>query len=67
MRKDYDLNKLKIKRRGLLPDLPAQETQDLQVNVLLDKEIVTWFEHESHHYQTLINQVLRDFIAHSAK
>ena len=66
MKTDYDLTQLKIKRRGALPNLVPESTeQSQQVNVLLDENIVNWFQSENPHYQTLINQVLQDYISQS--
>jgi len=67
MKKDYDLTQLKIKRRGILPNLvPESIEQPQQVNVLLDENIVTWFQSENPHYQVSINQVLQDYISQSS-
>jgi hypothetical protein len=50
MQKEYDLTKLKVKRRGLLADLPPQDETPTQVevNLVLDKEVVDFFKKLPH-------------------
>ena len=66
MRKDYDLTKLKVKRRGVMAGLSktASPTK-LRVTMLLDEDIVALFKtlaNEPHAlpYQTQINKALRE-------
>lgn len=45
MQKEYDLTNLKVKRRGLLTDLPPQDETPVQ--------LVRWIKrHETHHLTT---------------
>lgn len=69
MRKEYDIEKLKVKRRGILPALQAGETtgNKVRITIALDKEIIDYFKSEANHpdafpYQTQINQALRKLI-----
>ena len=69
MQKEYDLTQLKVKRRGLLTDLPPQDEAPAQVSVslLLDKEVVDFFQKAAEKpnalpYQMQINQMLRELI-----
>lgn len=70
MQKEYDLKKLKIKRRGLLPGLSKQaarpEHMKVRVTILLDQDVLAFFKDQSAQmgalpYQTQINQALRQF------
>ena len=66
MRKEYDLKKLNVKRRGLLPEL-QDETGKLAkvgITISLDHDIVEYFKQSAGGsgalpYQTQINQVSR--------
>ena len=69
MKKEYDLKKLKVKRRGILPALQAQKTttNKIRITIALDKEVIDYFKTEAKHpgafpYQTQINQALRKLI-----
>jgi len=69
MRKEYDIEKLKLKRRGILPELQGQTESKTKVRITisLDKEIVDYFKIQAKHpgalpYQTQINQALREVI-----
>lgn len=69
MQKEYDLTQLKVKRRGLLAGLPPQDEEPTQVavNLLLDKEVVDFFQKAAAQpnalpYQVQINQMLRELI-----
>ncbi len=69
MRKDYDLTQLKVKRRGMLADLPPENTGSAQVevNLLLDREVVDFFQQAAAQpnalpYQVQINRLLREII-----
>lgn len=69
MQKEYDLTQLKVKRRGLLADLPPQDeaTAQVSVSLLLDKEVVDFFQKAAAQpnalpYQVQINQMLRELI-----
>ncbi|MCP4408697.1 MAG: BrnA antitoxin family protein [Gammaproteobacteria bacterium] len=65
MRKEYDLNTLEIKRRGVLPGLEAsgERQPKVRITITLDKDIVDYFKAEAKKsgalpYQTQINQAL---------
>lgn len=69
MQKNYDLTQLKVKRRGLLADLPPKDNEPVQVavNLLLDKEVIDFFQQAAAQpnalpYQLQINQLLREII-----
>ncbi|KHD10751.1 hypothetical protein PN36_25380 [Candidatus Thiomargarita nelsonii] len=63
MREEYDLKKLKIKRRGILPDLQGQRPEDakLSITIALDEDVVDYFKAQANveSIQTRINQILR--------
>ena len=65
MRKEYDLKKLKAKRRGMLPGLKAGEPPaKVRITIALDDDVVEYFKTQSTRpgglpYQTQINQALR--------
>ena len=69
MQKEYDLTKLKVKRRGLLPNLPPQEEGELvAVNLLLDKKVLDFFQQAAAlpnalPYQAQINHALQEWLA----
>jgi len=68
MRKEYDFSKLKIKRRGLLPNLNKDTTKKIKVTLSLDIEVVEYFKHQAEQngkldYQQQINLALRSLIA----
>lgn len=65
MRKEYDIEKLKIKRKGIHPKLskPSLENSKVKVTISLDKSVVDFFKERSGEpgalpYQTQINQTL---------
>lgn len=69
MRKEYDLNKLKVKRRGVLPELQGEDAKQAKVRITisLDQDVVDYFKHAAEQpgalpYQTQINQTLRKAI-----
>lgn len=69
MRKEYDLKKQKVKRRGVIPALKAKDGHHAKVRITisLDKEVIDYFKSEAKHpgafpYQTQINQALRKLI-----
>ena len=69
MKNEYDLKKMKVKRRGILPALQAEKAagNKVRITISLDKEVVDYFKCESNHpgafpYQTQINQALRQLI-----
>jgi uncharacterized protein (DUF4415 family) len=69
MRKEYDIKKLKVKRRGILPELSDADDSPTKVRITisLDKDIVDYFKAEAKHpgalpYQTQINRALREMI-----
>ena len=46
MREEYDLKKLKVKRRGPLPELKDEKGKQAKVRITisLDQDIVTYFK-----------------------
>lgn len=65
MREEYDLSKLKVKRRGVLPSL--QEQTQVQITLSLDSDIIEYFKHQAEKnekltYQQHINLALRNLI-----
>ena len=72
MREEYNLKKLKVKRRGLLPELKDEKGKQakIKITISLDQDIVEYFKQSadgvgSLSYQTQINQVLRKAIEKS--
>ncbi|MBN2680643.1 hypothetical protein HHS34_006675 [Acidithiobacillus montserratensis] len=76
MRKEYDLEHLKTKRRGPLPGLsgipeaPEVNTEDdrVQVTLTLDRDITLFFEGQAQQsgketFTSAINHALRQYIA----
>jgi len=66
MRKEYELDKLKVKRRGPLPAFrdAAGRPMKVRITITLDQDLVEHFKTEaakpgSLPYQTQINQTLR--------
>ena len=66
MRKEYDLKKLKVKRRGMLPGLKTEgpAPAKVRITIALDDDVVEYFKAQSARpgalpYQTQINQALR--------
>ena len=59
MKKEYDLSKLKVKKRGAL----AQAETKVQKTIRLDLDVLSWLLKESERkgipYQTLINITLK--------
>lgn len=51
MKKEYDLKKLKVKRRGVLPALQAEEptSNKVRITISLDKDVVDYFKKEATH------------------
>lgn len=69
MRKEYDLKQLKVKRRGVIPQLKAEPSskKKLRITISLDEDIVSYFKREASEegalpYQTQINQALRGLL-----
>ena len=69
MKAEYNLKKLTVKRRGVLPALRAKKADHAKVRITisLDKDVVDHFKSESSirgalPYQTQINQALRQLI-----
>ena len=69
MKKAYDLNKLKVKRRGVLSALQAEEApaNKVRITISLDKDMIDYFKSEAKYpgafpYQTQINHALRQWI-----
>ena len=70
MRKEYDLDKLKVKRRGPLPGLDAssEKPAKVRITITLDQDVVEHFKAEAAKpgglpYQTQINQALRQALS----
>lgn len=69
MKKEYDIKNLKVKRRGILPELKGQsvDTVKIKITISLDNDVVEYFKSEANKpgafpYQTQINQALRSLI-----
>ena len=67
MRKAYNLKSLKVKRRGLLPELKGHHagSAKVRITISLDKDVVAHFKSQAKQrgtlpYQTQINQTLRE-------
>jgi uncharacterized protein (DUF4415 family) len=71
MRKEYDLTKLKVKRRGPLeglhgvPEAPAVESGQVQVTMMLDKDVTMFYEKKAMtppggSFTEVINRILRE-------
>ncbi len=63
MREEYEFDKLKVKRRGMLPTLDRKSSK-VRITIALDSDVVEHFKSEAAKpgalpYQTQINQVLR--------
>ena len=54
MREEYDLKKLKVKRRGLLPELKDEKEKPAKVmiTISLDQDIVNYFKHSANGVNT---------------
>ena len=65
MRKEYDLSKLKFKKK------PYAKKLKKQITIRLDSEIIDYFksigEENDISYQSLINLYLKDCVIHSKK
>jgi len=63
MREEYDLKKLKVKRRGILPELQGQSPNDakISITIALDEDIVDYFKSQKdvESIQIKINQIIR--------
>lgn len=72
MQTEYDLNALKVKRRGPLPSLQSSaDKAKIRVTIALDADIVSHFQSIATQpgglpYQTQINQALREVITQPA-
>lgn len=70
MKSEYNLRKLRVKRRGMLPSILKEKAIDqtkVRITISLDKDIIEHFKVESKMkgalpYQTQINQELRKLI-----
>ena len=69
MREEYNLKKMKVKRRGILPELEGQDIKQAKVRITisLDEDVVDYFKKAAEQpgalpYQTQINQTLRKAI-----
>jgi len=61
MKKEYDFNNAK---RGSIKPLPTGKTR---ITIRLDEDVIDWFRQQAveqggGNYQTMINQVLREFV-----
>jgi len=68
MREEYDLDKLTVKRRGVLSGLNQNEPVQVKVTLSLDAEVIEHFKREAEQhgqstYQQQINLALRHLIA----
>jgi uncharacterized protein (DUF4415 family) len=66
VKRRYDFGKGK---RGAVVRVPKGKTR---ITIRLDEDVVEWFRQQVHaagggNYQTLINHVLRDHVAHGAE
>jgi hypothetical protein len=50
---EYDLNQLKVKRRGVLPDFHPETPAKVQVILSLDTEVVEYFKNQAKQNGTL--------------
>jgi len=69
MRKEYDLEKLNVKRRGILPSVAASsmENAKIRITISIDKDVIEFFKEKAKQpgalpYQTQINQALRTLL-----
>lgn len=69
MKKEYDLKKMKVKRRGKLAGLENEsaDSAKVKITISLDQEVIDYFKSEAKKpgelpYQTQINQALRKLI-----
>ena len=71
MRRKYDLTKLKVKRRGPIkglqgiPEVPEVKTDQVQVTMVLDKDVTQFYEEKAlspdeGSFTEVINRVLRE-------
>jgi len=74
MRKEYNLTKMKEKRRGIHPDLADSTFEDakIRITIALDKEVIDYFKEEANKpgalpYQTQINRALRSLLPGSSE
>jgi uncharacterized protein (DUF4415 family) len=74
MRKEYNLKKLKVKRRGMLPKLAESsiENTKIRITISLDKDLIDFFKKKAKKpgalpYQTQINQALRTLLPGSCE
>ncbi len=71
MQREYDLKKMKVKRRGILPELQAEavdKNTKVRITISLDQDVVGYYKHIAEApgalpYQTQINQALRKTMA----
>lgn len=51
MRKEYDFKKMRIKRRGVLPQLnkQAERQAKVRITITLDQDIVEYFKNAATH------------------
>lgn len=71
MRKHYDINQLKLKRKGMLPTIEAGivSHKKKRITISLDEDIINYFKQQAKQpgafpYQTQINQALRLTLVH---
>jgi hypothetical protein len=71
MRKEYDLTKLKVKRRGPIkglhgvPEAPEVKAGQIQVTMMLDKDVTQFYEEKAMSskegsFTEFINRILRE-------
>ena len=72
MKPEYNLKKMQVKRRGILPVLRVKTVDQtkVRITILLDKDVIKHFKSEAQNpgaspYQTQINQALRNLINQS--
>ena len=69
MKPEYDLKKMKVKRRGIMPLMRGKKADyaKVRITIALDKDVIDHFKSEAKTpgafpYQTQINQTLRQLI-----
>jgi uncharacterized protein (DUF4415 family) len=67
MKKEYDLKRMKVKRRGAVLSKKAKVLKTIR----LDAEVLTWLNAEAEKrgigYQTLLNMLLRERMSSSTR
>jgi uncharacterized protein (DUF4415 family) len=72
MKTEYNLKKMKVKRRGILPSfhVKTEDHSKDRITILLDKDVIEYFKSKAKQpgafpYQTQINQALRNLMTQS--